>query len=325
MASTKNVVRPLLLIAALAVTQAHAQSSYPAKPMRWVVPYTAGGGADVIARPIAIRLGEALGQPVVYENRGGANGLIAAEAVAKAPPDGYTFLVAAPNTHIFATLLYDKINYDPVKDFAPITKFDVTPNVLVASASFPAKTIKELIAYGKANPGKILWASSGNGSGGHLGLVLFAEEAGIKVVHVPYKGAGPAITGTLTGDNHLVFVNTGVAIVHIKSGRLRPLGFAGPKRLATLPDVPTFEESGFPGFESTNFQGLMAPAGTRRAIINKLNAELVKIVQMPDTVARMTAAGSIPVGNTPEQFANENRLETAKWAKIIKANGIKAD
>jgi tripartite-type tricarboxylate transporter receptor subunit TctC len=293
--------------------------------MRWVVPYTAGGGADVIARPIALKLGEALGQPVVYENRGGANGLIAAEAVAKAPPDGYTFLVAATNTHVFATLLNDKINFDPVKDFAPICKFDVTPNVLVAATSFPAKTIKELVAYGKANPGKILWASSGNGSGGHLGLVQFADEAGIKVLHVPYKGAGPAITGTLTGDNHMVFVNTAVAMPHIKAGRLRPLGFAGLKRLPTLPDLPTFDESGFPGFESTNFKGLMAPAGTPRAIIMKLNAELVKIVRSPETVARMTAAGSIPVGSTPEQFANDNRTETAKWAKIIKAHGIKAD
>jgi tripartite-type tricarboxylate transporter receptor subunit TctC len=279
----------------------------------------------VIARPIAIRLSETLGPPVVSENRGGANGLIAGEAVAKAQPDGYTFLVAATNTHIFATLLYDKVNYDPVKDFAPITKFDVSPNVLVAAMSFPAKTIKELVAYGKANPGKILWASSGNGSGGHLGLVQFADEAGIKVLHVPYKGAGPAITGTLTGDNNMVFVNTAVAMPHLKANRLRALGFAGMKRLPTLPDLPTFDESGFPGFESTNFKGLMAPAGTARAIITKLHAELVKIVQSPETVARMTAAGSIPIGNTPEQFAEENRKETAKWAKIIKTHGIKAD
>ena len=245
--------------------------------------------------------------------------------MARSAPDGYTFLVAAGNTHVFATLLNDKIAYDPVKDFAPITKFDTTPNVLVANAAFPAKTIKELIAYGKANPGKIIWASSGSGSGGHLAIIQFAEEAGIKVLHVPYKGAGPATTGTLAGENHLIFVNTGVVMSHIKSGRLRPLGFASAKRLSTLPEVPTFDESGFPGFDSSNFKGLMAPAGTPRAIINKLHAELVKIVHSPENVARMAASGSIPVGNTPEQFAKENRLEVAKWARIIKAHGIKAD
>jgi tripartite-type tricarboxylate transporter receptor subunit TctC len=221
--------------------------------------------------------------------------------------------------------LNDKIGYDPVKDFAPITKFDTTPNILVASAAFQPRTIKELIAYGKANPGKITWASSGSGSGGHLSVIQFSEAAGIKVLHVPYKGAGPATTGTLTGENDLIFVNTGVVMSHIKSGRLRPLGFASAKRLITLPDVPTFDESGFPGFDSSNFKGLMAPAGTPRAIINKLHAELVKIVHSTENVARMTALGSIPVGNTPEQFGEENRLEVAKWAKIIKAHGIKAD
>ncbi|MDB5924723.1 MAG: tripartite tricarboxylate transporter substrate binding protein, partial [Betaproteobacteria bacterium] len=258
----------ILLVAVFAVTglaQAHAQANYPNKPMRWVVPYAAGGGADVIARPIAIRLSEALGQPVVYDNRAGGGGLIGAEFVARSAPDGYTFLVAAGNTHVFATLLNDKIAYDPVKDFAPITKFDTTPNVLVANAAFPPKTIKELTAYGKANPGKIVWASSGSGSGGHLAIIQFAEEAGIKVLHVPYKGAGPATTGTLAGENQLIFVNTGVVMSHIKAGRLRPLGFASAKRLSTLPDVPTFDESGFPGFDSSNFKGLMAPAGTPRA------------------------------------------------------------
>jgi tripartite-type tricarboxylate transporter receptor subunit TctC len=314
-----------VLFSATGAAQAYAQARYPDKPMRWVIPYAAGGGTDVIARPIAQRLSEALGQSIVYENRGGGGGLIGAEFVARAAPDGYTFLVAAGNTHVFATLLNEKIGYDPVRDFAPITKFDTTPNILVARAAFPPKTIKELVAYGKANPGKITWASSGSGSGGHLAIVQFAQEAGIKVVHVPYKGAGPATTGTLTGENDLIFVNTGVVMAHIKSGRLRPLGFAGPKRLSTLPEVPTLDESGFPGFESSNFKGLMAPAGTPRHIIDKLHAELVKIIHSPETVARMTASGSIPVGNTPEQFAEENRLETAKWAKIIREHGIKAD
>ena len=313
------------LFAVIGLAEAYAQAPYPNKPMRWVIPYAAGGGTDIIARPIAIRLGEALGQAIVYDNRGGGGGLIGAEFVARSAADGYTFLVAAGNTHVFATLLNDKIAYDPVKDFAPITKFDTTPNILVANAAFPPRTIKELVAHGKANPGKIVWASSGNGSGGHLGIIQFAEEAGIKVLHVPYKGAGPATTGTLAGDNNLIFVNTGVVMSHIKSGRLRPLGFASAKRLSALPDVPILDESGFPGFDSSNFKGLMAPAGTPQPIIKKLHAELIRIVHSPENIARMAALGSIPVGNTPEQFAEENRLELAKWAKIIKAHGIKAD
>ena len=314
-----------ILLFATGTGAACAQARYPDRPMRWVIPYAAGGGTDVIARPIAQRLSEVLGQSIVYENRGGGGGLIGAEVVARAAPDGYTFLVAAGNTHVFATLLNEKIGYDPVKDFAPITKFDITPNVLVARASFPAKSIKDLVAYGKANPGKIVWASSGNGSGGHLSIIEFAQKAGIKVVHVPYKGAGPATTGMLSGENDLMFVNTGVVMAHIKSGRLRPLGFAGPKRLGTLPDVPTLDESGFPEFDSSNFKGLMAPAGTSRHIIRKLHDELVKIVHSPENAARMAALGSIPVGNTPEQFAEEIRLETAKWAKIVKEHNIKAD
>ena len=313
------------LSAAVAAAQTHAQANYPTKPMRWVVPYTAGGGADLIARPIAQRLSEALGQPIVYDNRGGAGGLIAAEYVAKSAPDGYTFLVPATNTHTIGAVLNEKLTYDPIKDFAPITKFDTTPNILVANATFPPKTIKELVAYAKANPNKIPWGSSGNGSGGHLAILEFAERAGIKVLHVPYKGAGPAMTGTLSGENLLLFLNAGVVMPHIKSGKLRAIGFASSKRLSTLPDVPTFEESGFPGFESSNFKGLMAPAGTPRAIINKLHAELVKIIQSPDTVARMTASGSIPVANTPEQFANDIKQEIARYAKLVKAYGIKAD
>lgn len=312
-------------IAATAISGAFAQGNYPAKPMRWVIPYAAGGGTDVIARPLALKLGEVLGQPVVYDNRGGGGGLIAAEFVARSAPDGYTFLVAAGNTHIFAQLLNEKLSYDPVKDFAPITKFDATPNILVARASFPAKTIRDLIAWAKANPGKINWSHSGSGSGGHLAILQLSQEAGIKVLAVPYKGAGPATIAILSGEADMMFVNTGVVMTHIRSGKMFPIGFAGPKRLATLPDVPTFDESGFPGFDSSNFKGLMAPAGTPRPIIDKLRVELIRILHTPENVARMTAAGSIPVGNTPEQFAEENRREVAKWTRLFKEHNIRAD
>lgn len=321
------MIRALLAVAlaVAGIASALAQGNYPNKPMRWIIPYAPGGGTDVIARPISLKLGEVLGQPIVYDNRGGGGGLVGAEFVARSAPDGYTFLVAAGNTHVFAQLLNDKIAYDPVRDFAPITKFDTTPNVLVSYPGFAPRNIAELIAYARANPGKINWASAGNGAGGHLAIVLFAQETGTKVLHVPYKGAGPATTAVMAGEGHLTFVNPGVVMSQIKAGKLRALGFAGQKRLVTLPDVPTFDESGFPGFDSSNFKGLMAPAGTPQPIITRLHDELVKIVHSPENVARMTAAGSIPVGNTPQQFAEEIRREVVVWGKIIRENNIKAD
>lgn len=320
----RSSLAALLYAFCLAAT-AQAQTAYPVKPMRWIVPYAPGGGADAIARPISQKLAEVLGQPVIYDNRGGGGGLIGAEFVARSAPDGYTLLVAAGNTHIFATLLNDKIGYDPVKDFAPITKFDTTPNVLVARPDFPARNMKDVIAWAKANPGKLNWAHSGSGSGGHLSIIQFAQDASISVVPVPYKGAGPAVTALLGGEGDLLFVNPGVVIPNIKAGKLRAIGFAGPRRLGTLADVPTIIEQGFPGFDSSNFKGLMAPAGTPRPIINKLHDELVKIVHSAENVARMEAQGSLPVGNTPEQFAEENRIETARWAKIIRENNIKGE
>jgi tripartite-type tricarboxylate transporter receptor subunit TctC len=321
------MMRTLLaaLFAAAAISSACAQGNYPNKPIRWIIPYASGGGTDVIARPVALRLGEVLGVAIVYENRGGGGGLIAGETVARSAPDGYTLLVGSGNTHTFPTLLYDKVPYDPVRDYAPITNFVIAPNVLVAYPSFPPKTIQELVAYGKANPGKINWASSGNGSGGHLALILLAKEVGIKVLHVPFKGAGPAVTAMLGGETDLLFANTGVFLGHIKSGKLRPMGVAAMTRLALLPDVPTLNESGFAGFESSTYYGLLAPAGTPRPIINKLHGELVKIIQSPESVARLAGVGAVPVANTPEQFAEANRNDVAKWGKIIRENGIKAD
>jgi tripartite-type tricarboxylate transporter receptor subunit TctC len=313
-----------LVMCALGISTACAQGSYPSKPIRWVVPYAPGGGTDVIARPLAQRLSEALGQSIVYENRAGGGGLIAGELVARAAPDGYTLLVGAGNTHIFATLLYDKIPYDPVKDYAPITNFVEVPNVLVARPSFPARSIQDLVAYGKANPGKINWASSGNGAGGHLGLVLFAQNAGLKVTHVPYKGAGPATAAVLGGESDLLLANVGVFLSNIKAGKLRALSVAAGNRLALLPDVPTFAEAGHP-LLSGSMYGLLAPSGTPRPIIDKLHAELVKIIHSPESIARLQSVGAIPVANTPEQFAQYLRQEVEKWGKIVKDNGIKAN
>ena len=314
-----------IVLAAAGAANVCAQGGYPVKPVRWVIPYASGGGTDVVARPIALKLGETLGVPIVYENRGGGGGLIAGETVARAAPDGYTLLVGSGNTHTFPTLLFDKVPYDPVRDYTPITNFVIAPNVLVAHPSFKPRTIQEIVAYGKANPGKINWASSGNGAGGHLALVLFAQQAGIKVVHVPFKGAGPAVTALLGGETDLLFANTGVFLGHIQAGKLRPLGVAAMNRLTLLPNVPTLNESGFPNFESSTYYGLLAPARTPRPIIDKLHGELVKIIRSPESVARLAAVGAVPVANTPEQFAAEIRKDVEKWGKIIREHNIKPD
>lgn len=312
------------LLAVVGVSQAFAQGSYPNKPIRWLIPYAAGGGTDVIARPVAIKLGEALGQQILYENKGGGGGFLAAQDVAKAAPDGYTFLVAAGNTHIFSTLLYDKPPFDPVKDFTPVTNFALVPNILVANPQFAPNNLKELVAYAKANPGKINWASSGNGAGGHLGLVLFAKNTGINVLHIPFKGAGPANLALLGGNSDLLLANTGVFVANIRAGKLKVLGVAAARRIDVLPDVPTFAEQGFP-LESASFYGLMAPAGTPQAAISKLNQELVKILKSPEEAKRLAAAGAFPVGDTPAQFAAFLKREVDTWAPVIRDNNIKPD
>ena len=312
------------LILALGMSHAAAQVTYPVKPIRWIVPYAAGGGTDIISRPVALKLSEVLGQPIVYENRAGGGGLIAGEIVARSAPDGYTMLVGASNTHIFATLLNDKVPYDPVKDYAPITKFAEVPNVLVSRPSLPPRTIQELVSYARASPGKINFASSGNGSSGHLGLVLFCDQTGIKVTHVPYKGAAPASAALLGGESDLILSNVSVFLGHIKSGKLRGLALAAEKRLGILPDLPTLGEAGVPNMISGSFYGLLAPARTPRPIIDKLRAELVTIIKSPESQARLEGAGALAATSTPEELSQYLRQEVEKWGRIIRQHGIKA-
>ena len=305
-------------------SQALAQSvNYPTKPIRWLVPFAAGGGTDVIARPVAQKLSERLGQPILYENRGGAGGLLAGEIVARATPDGYTMLVAAVAVMTVTVSLTPKMPFDPVKDFSPITKFASVPNILAARIGFPPKTVQELIEYAKANPGKVTWATSGTGSGGTLAMELFRLNTGIKIVPVAYKGAGPATVGLLTNEADLLFANPGVFMPHIKSGRLRPIAIANLKRSPLFPETPTFHESGFPGFESASWYGLAAPAKTPPAIINKVYAETVKVLNDPEIVAQFARDGGQPVGNPPQAFAKEIRDDIVKWAKVIKDANIK--
>jgi tripartite-type tricarboxylate transporter receptor subunit TctC len=311
------------LLALAGVSQAHAQA-YPNKPILWVIPYAPGGGTDAISRPISIKLSQALGQTILYENRGGASGMVAAQAVAKAAPDGYTFLVAAGNTHTFSTLLFDNPGFDPVKDFSPITNFAIVPNSLVTNPKFPATSLKELVAYGKANPGKINWASSGNGAGGHLGLVLFAKNAGIQVVHVPFKGAGPASVAVLSGEADMILANTAVFTSNIRAGKLRALAVSASRRLDILPDMPTFAEQGWP-LETASFYGLVGPARLPQPIITKMHDELVKILRTPEEIKRLADNGGFAVGNTPAEFAAFMKKEVDTWGPVIRANNIKPD
>lgn len=311
------------LLALLGVGQAFAQgSTYPNKPLRWVVPFAPGGGTDLVARPIAQRLSDRLGQSILIDNRGGGGGVIAGEIVARAVPDGYTMLVGAVGVMTVNPSLM-KMPFDPARDFAPITKFAAVPNMLAVRAALPVRTLQELVSYTKANPGKVTWAMSGIGSPGSLGGELFARQANISVVNVIYKGAGPAVLSLLGNESDLLLANPSVFMPHLKTGRVRALAVAGAKRLTVLADVPTFSESGYPGFESGSWYGLVAPARTPAAIINFMHAETVKVLNQPDLVAHLALDGTYVIGNTPQAFGQEIRDETAKWAKVIKAAGLK--
>jgi tripartite-type tricarboxylate transporter receptor subunit TctC len=298
-------------------------ATYPNKPIRWVIPFAPGGGTDMVARPIASKLTDQLGQQILYDNRGGGGGVVAGEIVAKANPDGYTLLVAAVAV-MTVTGSLQKMPFDPIKDFTPITKFANVPNMLVTRTALPVSRIQEIAPYAKANPGKLRWALSGTGSAGTLSMELFRLVTGIDIITIPYKGAGPALVGVLSNEADLMFANPSVFMPHIKAGRLRAVGAASLERIAALPDMPTFHESGFPGFESQSWYGLAAPARTPAAIIALWHKETVAVLNQPDIVARITQDGGIPVGNTPQRFAQEIRDETAKWAKVIKMAGIKA-
>ena len=320
------VLLPALTIAHIIANPALAQTAnYPSRAIRWVVPFPAGGGADVVARPIALAMGEMIGQPIVYDNRGGGNGIIAGEIVARAAPDGYTLLVGSPALITTNPNLYPKLPFDTAKDFAPISNFARIPNLLGAHPALPARTVQELIEYAKANPGKVNWASSGIGSGGHLAVELIQSKTGIKVVHVAYKGAGPALVGLIGGSVQLLLAGPGVFMQHVKAGRVRPLAIGSLQRIAILPEVPTLNESGLPGMESGSWHGLMAPTGTPGAIIKFMHAATVKVLNMPEIAARLAADGALASGNTPEQFGKDIRAETAMWARVIKEAGVKLD
>jgi tripartite-type tricarboxylate transporter receptor subunit TctC len=324
MGKSKKLGIVAIAIAALLGINAAVAQSYAVKPVRMVVPFPAGGGIDSVARLLAPKLSESLGQPVVVDNRVGASGTVGTEAVAKAAPDGYT-LLATFASHAQNASLYSKLGYDTVKDFAPITLIATVPNILVVNPSLPVKTVKELIALAKKHPGEILYASIGNGTPSHLSAELFNSMAGVKMTHVPYKGAAPSIIALISGETQLTFTTVLVAMPHVKSGRLRALGVASLKRAAVMPDVPTIDEAGVRGYESNAWYGLLAPAKTPQNIIDQLHRDAVKVLQLPDVRDNLKGQGADPVGDTPKEFAAIINDEIEKWRKVVQATGTKAD
>jgi tripartite-type tricarboxylate transporter receptor subunit TctC len=313
----------IALLAAVSVATAFAQG-YPSKPIRVVVPATPGGAIDLAARTIGAKLTEAWGQPVVVENKGGAAGIVGSDSVAKAAPDGHTLALVA-SSHAINPSLYAKLPFDTVKDFAPVILTHVVPLVLVVNQALPAKSVNEFISYAKANPGKLSFASSGNGGAPHLSAELFKAMAGIDMLHVPYKGSTAAHPDLLSGQVPVMF-DTVVAIApHVKSGKVRALGVTTTRRSAVLPDVPPISQAGLPGYDTSTWGGVLAPGGTPAHIVAKLNAEIVRILKMPDVRERMMNAGSEPSGGTPEQFKAFIDAEMIKWAKVVKDSGAKAD
>ena len=297
--------------------------AYPARPIRWVAPFPPGGTTDIVARIVAEKLTEALGQQVSLDNRPGAGGNIAAEIVVKAPADGYTVLTGFPGLAINPSL-YAKMNYDPLKDLAPVILISSAPLLMVAHPALPARTVKELIALAKRRPGELLFPSAGNGSSSHLGGELFKSVAGIDIQHVPYKGSMQGMVDLISGRMQLMINPLPEMIPFVESGKLRGIAVAGLKRSAVMPDLPTIAET-LPGFEVTTWNGLMAPAATPKEIVARLNAEVVKLLKAPATMKRMTELGLDTIASTPEQFADHLRRETDKWAKVVKASGARIE
>ncbi len=314
----------LMLAGGFAHAQTQSYSSYPSKPIHIVIPYPPGGGTDIVMRPVGARLSERLGQPVVIDNRGGATGTIGSEAVAHAAPDGYTLLAHTNAGITILPHLNKHLPYDPIRDFAPITLAASSPYVLVVNPKVAATSVAQIIAMAKAKPGELNYASSGNGASTHLAGLLFCQMAGVKMVHVPYKGSGPATTELLGGQVQMRFSSIPPVLPHIKTGRLRALAVTSAKRFSLLPELPTVAET-LPGFEVESWYGVFAPKGTPVAIIKKLNAEFAAALSLPDVKALLATDGSVVVASSPERFGEIIRTEYARWAPVVKESGARID
>ncbi|MET0682213.1 MAG: tripartite tricarboxylate transporter substrate binding protein [Casimicrobiaceae bacterium] len=320
--------RTIRLIAAIALaslaTLAQAQA-WPSKPIKWVVPFAPGGTTDILARTVGEKLALALGQPVIIENKPGAGGSVGAEYTAKAAPDGYTIMGGTISTHAINASLYKDLPYDPVKDFVAITLIARVPNMLVVNTAVPAKDVKELIALLNANPNKYSFASSGNGTSQHLSGELFKSMSGTEMQHIPYKGSPPALQDVMGGQVTMTFDNITTAWTLAKAGKLRALAVTTAKRSSIAPDVPTLAEAGLSGFEVGSWQGVFAPAGTPPAIAKRLNAEIVKALNLPEVREKLSGLGAEIVADSPEEFSALVKAEVAKWADVVKKSGAKVD
>ncbi len=320
------IMGSLLLSTVLFFATKGLAQTYPNKPIRIIVGFAPGGGSDILARLLGPKLTESWGQPVIVDNRPGAGGIVATEMVAKAAPDGYTLVMGYIGTNAVNPSLYTKLPYDAEKDFAPVALVAAFPNVLVVHPSAPVHSVKELIAYAKSKPGQLNYASGGIGTAPHLAGAYFCTMAGVEMVHVPYKGSGPALTELLGGHVSLMFNTMIQTLPHVKAGALRPLGVTSGKRSVAIPDLPTIAEAGLPGYDMVGWFGLLAPAKTPKEIVTKLNAEVVKILNMPDVKERLSSQGSEPTGiTTPEQFGAFIKSEIAKWAKVVKSSGMRVE
>ena len=317
--------RLFFAIAVIAFAAHAAAQEYPSKPIRFIVPFPPGGGNDTMARTVGHKLTAALGQQVVIDNRAGAGGIIGAETAARSAPDGYTLFLGGVGSHGINPNLHARLGYDPVTDFAPISLIASAPLILVVHPSVPAKSVKELIQLAQAKPGQLNFASNGKGGSSHLAAEMFKMMTTTDMVHVPYKGLSPALTDLLSGQVQLMFSSTVAILPQVRASKLRPLAMTGARRSPAMADVPTIAESGVPGYETASWYGVLAPAGTPRAIVERLNRQIVKITHAPDVRERLATEGADPVGSSAEEFAAHIKRELARWAKVIKQARIEAD
>lgn len=315
-----------LILAALVPAGASAQErSYPTKAIRLIVPFPPGGGNDILGRLLASKLSERLGQSVVVDNRGGANGIIGTDLTVKAVADGYTLLIGSVSTISINPTFYPKLPYNTVTDLAPVSLIASTPSMLVVNPTVPAKTVKELIALAKAKPGQLAFASAGSGSSHHLGGELLKLMAGVDMIHVPYKGTGPAITDLVSGQVAMIISNIPSVLPMVKAEKLRAVAVTSLKRSPVVPHIPTVHESGLPGFEVDIWYGVLTPAGVPKAIVTRLNSEVRAVLEMPDVRERLSAQGAGAMSSTPEEFAQRIKADIAKWSKVVKVSGAKPD
>jgi tripartite-type tricarboxylate transporter receptor subunit TctC len=314
----------LALAAGLCAAAPVQAQAYPSRPVRWVVPFPPGGAMDVIARTLAERMSQSMGQQVLIENRPGAGGNIGSEAVARSAPDGYTVMVVSIG-HAVNPSLYAKMSFDAQKDFEPVALLAVVPNLLVSHPSLPAKSVREVIELARAQPGRLTYASAGNGTSIHLAGELFASMAKVDMVHVPYKGSGPAVTDLIGGQVNLMFDSITSAQPHVKAGKLRAYAVTTARRSRTLPDMPTIAESGLPGYDLSPWFAVFAPAKTPRPVIERLNAEMLRAMKLPEVQQRFDSIGAETIGSTPEELGAHLQRETALWSRILRERGIKAD